>query len=73
MAAPPSCSHRVAALQPRRSPRHPAMPTLPHADAQPNAGDFSEGGLAARMKAAAADWVHMTVVGVGLDFNRCAA
>ncbi|PSC67450.1 Cell surface [Micractinium conductrix] len=38
-------------------------------DAQPNAGDFSEGGLAARMKAAAADWVHMTVVGVGLDFN----
>ena len=42
-----------------------------YADAQPNAGDTSEGGLLARIKALAADGVYTTLIGVGLDFNRC--
>lgn len=38
-------------------------------DAQANYGEVSEAGLMARIKANAADRIHMTIVGVGLDFN----
>ncbi|GAB4821981.1 hypothetical protein N2152v2_009027 [Parachlorella kessleri] len=38
-------------------------------DAQPNAGDYSDTGLAARFKANAADNIFTTLVGVGVDFN----
>ncbi|EFN56223.1 hypothetical protein CHLNCDRAFT_35166 [Chlorella variabilis] len=38
-------------------------------DAQPNAGDDSEQGLLARIKALSADGIYTTIIGVGLDFN----
>ena len=38
-------------------------------DAEPNTGDFTTEGLAARLKANAADGIFTTIVGVGLDFN----
>ena len=38
-------------------------------DAEANAGDVSEEGLGARLKALAADRIHVSIVGVGLDFN----
>lgn len=38
-------------------------------DAQPNTGTTSTTGLSARLKAAAADSIYMSIVGVGLDFN----
>eukprot|EP00887_Chlorella_sp_A99_P006595 scaffold3.g6595.t1 len=38
-------------------------------DAQPNTADYSTEGLAARLKANAADGIYTTIVGVGLDFN----
>ncbi|KAI8474497.1 MAG: hypothetical protein J3K34DRAFT_407955 [Monoraphidium minutum] len=38
-------------------------------DAQPNEGDISDEGLLARLKANAADGIHTTMIGIGLDFN----
>ncbi|EFN56934.1 hypothetical protein CHLNCDRAFT_143466 [Chlorella variabilis] len=38
-------------------------------DAEANCGDVSETGLLARLKAAAADRLYATIVGVGLDFQ----
>ncbi|KAI3434996.1 hypothetical protein D9Q98_003048 [Chlorella vulgaris] len=38
-------------------------------DAEANCGDLSETGLLARLKANAADRLHTTIVGVGLDFQ----
>lgn len=39
------------------------------ADAQANSGEIGEEGLLARLKAAAADRIHCTLVGLGVDFQ----
>lgn len=40
----------------------------PVADAQPNAGDTSETGLLARIKALSADGIYTTLIGAALRF-----